>query len=265
MYTPSCNLSSSSAQQPTSPSTEDSHKDNAATSTLLYQRHPSRAMFPRILLSLTTIHTGYWTWYVCDFTPAIQSVAAAPIDNTTVGYIGLGLAVSMSAGSFIYPKSLIQEIRLKEPSSTNSTLEIKTYSLPFVTPSKTTIEYKSGNIIIDSPNDVKSIIEDYDGDISQYDGYLPLHAEGRKINLLLQLSDANEKDESKLEVVNSKTLFQSLLAPELRSVLDSSSQDYSSSGSNSSSSENEKDRQERNEALKAKKEKQKKRKLMRRK
>ncbi len=218
------------------PSTKQSEENNVGTSsTLLYRRHPSKALFPRMLLSLSTIHTGYWAWYVLDFTPALQSaveqsssasktasdlaatVSVGFIDNTTIGYMGLSLAICMSIGSIIYPQSLIQEIRLQEK---KKELEIKAYSLPFILPSSTPKTYKLGDIVIDSPRDVKQIIEEYNNDISRYDGYLPLHVDGRYINWLLQLNDIHEsKDSEKREVVDSKMLLYSLVPPELRNIL----------------------------------------------
>ena len=251
--------------------------------TLLYKRHTSKARFPRMLLSLSTIHTAYWTWYVCDFTPFLQqridsidstlsnttntvtntmnsdamqtitsSSATSYIDNTIVGYIGLGLAIVMSAGSFIYPLSLIQEIQLVNRDDNNSSnsqstsnhkkqsssqynilsptsiLQIKTYSLPFITPSSNFKSYNLGDVIFDSPNDVKTIITDYQNDISRYEGYLPLHAKGRRINLLLQLTPSSSSSSSPKEhnekekdddVYHQDLLLYSLVTPELRNVL----------------------------------------------
>ena len=231
------------------------------SSTLLYKRNPSKAFFPRALLSLSTVHTGYWTWYVCDFTPHVQTAvqvattsaitdASSITIDTTVGYVGLGLAIFMSIGSALYPTSLIQEIQLKEPiivgksdydhdqdkhSSASATLQIRTYSLPFITPSSTVTQYNVGDVLIDSPNDTKEIITKGGGDISYFNGYLPLHVEGRYINLLLQLSDSDmkdgngdkDKDNDKVdqkgqnEIYEKETLFHSLISPKLRHVLTS--------------------------------------------
>jgi len=54
----------------------------------------------------------------------------------------------------LYPKSLVvSEISIDE---SNRSLQVKTYNLPFVTPSKS-VEYQLGDLVIDSPNDVTKI------------------------------------------------------------------------------------------------------------
>jgi hypothetical protein len=252
----------------------DTTPSTKTSSTLLYKRNASKALFPRALLSLSTVHTGYWTWYVLDFTPSIQASTTAAIDNT-VGYLGLGLAIFMSIGSLIYPKSLIQEIQLETTrtilssasagtsagtsddhnKTSSSIVQVRTYSLPFVTPSSTPMTFALGDVVIDSPNDTKQIITDYKGDISQYSGYLPIHAEGRYINLLLQLSDnenanpnpnvnantnsnanANDhdKDMTKMEIYEKELLFNSLVSPNLSNVLDYSNESKKKGGGNKS-------------------------------
>ena len=40
---------------------------------LIYARNPKRRLFARALLGSTTVHMGYWAWYVLDFTPAVNS------------------------------------------------------------------------------------------------------------------------------------------------------------------------------------------------
>ena len=278
------------------------NKSSTKSNVVLYKSHSSKSFFPRALLSLSTIHTGYWIWYVCDFTPFVQEQAlssaanAAAVGTTesavdittsissidnTVGYVGLGLAIFMSAASLIYPTSLVQEIQLvTQPdtktttttttpgtlsSSSSPTLQIRTYSLPFITPSPKTINYKLGDLLIDSPTDVKEIITKYRGDISQYDGYLPLHAEGRYINLLLQLSDQGknkkdvDSDRNGNEIYDSAILFKSLVSPKLHAVL--SSGDQYESELNDSNIDN---RHKRSSQISLKKQKRKERQLLRR-
>ena len=72
-------------------------KPSSSSSTLLYQRHPSKAFSPKHwLLSLSTVHVAYWTWfcyYVTDLTPnvhaaaTIASTAATIMIDTTLGYL----------------------------------------------------------------------------------------------------------------------------------------------------------------------------------
>mmetsp|Transcript_3214 Transcript_3214/g.3737 ORF Transcript_3214/g.3737 Transcript_3214/m.3737 type:complete len:270 (+) Transcript_3214:65-874(+) len=187
------------------------------TSTVLYRRDASRTLFPRALLSFSTLHTGYWVWYVTDFVSSIEASTSFSIDKT-VGYVGLSLAAFMSIGSIIYPMSLVQEISFddtigkKQPS-----LKIRTYQAPLIFPSSPT-EYKLRDIVIDSPRDVTKIMTEFDGDIGLYNGYLPLHAEGRYINLLLQISQGHEG-----EIHEKDKLLHSLVPRKLLPALKTSS------------------------------------------
>jgi len=172
-------------------------------STLLYKANSSKARFPRGLFGFSLVHSGYWSWYVLDFTPALKATAVDPSTiDSTVGYLGLGLSIFMSIGSMIYPKSLVSEISLNEA---NRSLQVKTFSVPFVMPSKP-VEYQLGDLVIDSPNDVTKILTDYNGLISMFPGHMALHAEGKFTNLLMNMKeDANE------EILENKLLLQSLM------------------------------------------------------
>lgn len=157
---------------------------------VLFKTKPSRAKFPRSVLAISSLNSVYWTWYVVDFAPSIQSItgiSAAQADNT-VGYLGLGLSVFMSLGSMLYPKSLVTEISVRRKNGFDSALVVKTYDLPFVFRSKKTTIYPIGNLVIDSPNDVTKIITQYGGDIAKFPGHLALHAESKYTNLLMNLS-----------------------------------------------------------------------------
>lgn len=168
---------------------------NETSSTILYKAQKSRANFPRGILAFSALNSAYWTWYVVDFAPTIQSttgVTAAQADNT-VGYLGLGLSIFMSLGSMLYPKSLIHEIALVKKNNIDDVLAVKTYNIPLVLPSKSII-YPLGNIVIDSPNDVTKIISEYNGDIGRFPGHLALHAENKYTNLLINF-DKNSSNE----------------------------------------------------------------------
>jgi len=179
-------------------------------STLLYKANSSKARFPRGLFGFSIIHSGYWSWYVLDFTPALKTAAVDPSTiDSTVGYFGLGLSIFMSIGSMVYPKSLVSEISINEA---NRSLQVKTFTLPFVTPSKP-VEYQVGDLVIDSPNDVTKILTQYNGMISGFPGHMALHAEGKHTNLLLNIKeDANE------EIFDSKMLLQSLMPGQARGI-----------------------------------------------
>ena len=227
---------------------QSSSSDADADTTLLYRRRPSGANFPRAILTFSTLHTGYWSWYVFEFTPFVQQIASTTVDATatatvaatvpdnTIGYLGLGLAIFMSIGSVIFPKSLIQEVQLVNKSKgesgggekvealpSSSSLRVRTYGLPFITPSPPT-NYPMGDIILDSPNDIKMVITEYGGDISYFSGYLPVHVQGKKINLLLQLTDATNKknkdtQQNDSEIYDKDLLFKTLVPSTLSSVL----------------------------------------------
>jgi hypothetical protein len=183
--------------------TGDSTKDTPTPKrALLYKALPSKATFPRGLLAFTTVHASYWSWYVLDFTPTLQAAAADPTSiDPTIGYFGLGLSIFMSIGSMFYPKSLITEMSRIDQ---KGVVEVKTFSLPFVLPSKST-EYKLGQVVIDSPNDVTKILTDFNGDMNQFPGHIALHAEGKYTNLLLNI---NEK--SKEEIIENDLLLHTL-------------------------------------------------------
>ncbi len=107
----------------------------------------------------------------------------------------------MSLGSMLYPKALISEISRKDQ---EGEVQIKTFSLPFVLPSSGT-DYKLGDLVIDSPNDVTKILTDFDGDVSRFPGHMALHAEGKYTNLLINV---NEK--AKEEIMDNDLLLETL-------------------------------------------------------
>ena len=55
----------------------DTSNDNERTWKLLYHRSPNRLTMPRGLFGVSTFFQIYWTWYVVDFTPAINKSAQA--------------------------------------------------------------------------------------------------------------------------------------------------------------------------------------------
>jgi len=55
----------------------NSSNDDERTWKLLYHRSPNRLTMPRGLFGVSTFFQIYWTWYVVDFTPAINKSAQA--------------------------------------------------------------------------------------------------------------------------------------------------------------------------------------------
>ena len=92
--------------------------------TLLYHRNPSRSTSPRALFGMSTFNLLYWTWYVIDFTPAINTAAQikaamGQIDTQTLelllvdpimGYVGLGVSMTIWLGAYYYSKQLVSAI-----------------------------------------------------------------------------------------------------------------------------------------------------------
>ena len=180
-------------------------RDVSTQSILLYKRDASRSLFPRLLLLFTTFHSSYWLWYTLDFTPTInaRNIESVLIDPT-VGYCGLGLSILMSVGALLYPKSLIEEIRLAE--SGEKSVFLRTYSLPFVTPSSPK-RFPIGCVVLDSHNDAMKVINEYHGDIRKLEGYIPLQADNYYVNYLLHFGE----NTAETEVKDARLLFQTIV------------------------------------------------------
>lgn len=195
-------------------------------SVLLYKRESSNFL-PKVGLRLAMAHNLYWVWYVIDFMPTIHATMQPEMVDNTIGIVGLVTATVMNCGAMLYPKSLISEIRMKPKAQTKSVssssaskgqqqdhqnlqqqpnIIVKTHTL-FLNPSKPK-EYEHGQVVLDSPDDVTKIFSAFQGDMKGYSGYLPVHAEGLYINLLLHL---NPKDAPN-EIIHQDLLL-SMLVP----------------------------------------------------
>mmetsp|Transcript_16919 Transcript_16919/g.20102 ORF Transcript_16919/g.20102 Transcript_16919/m.20102 type:complete len:209 (+) Transcript_16919:438-1064(+) len=112
----------------------------------------------------------------------------------------------MSFGATLYPPSLIHSIRLLQTTNTNNTstkIGIRTYALPFVTPSKHERLYKLGDAHFATTNDVTDILTNHGGDVSQFEGHIPLSAKDRRIHLLLHVD--KDKDDIVTSLKQTKT------------------------------------------------------------
>lgn len=108
---------------------------------LLYARSPTRSFYPRATLGFSTFNALYWLWYTFDFTPSVNASAyekaalhqidAETLDlllvDSTMGYVGLGLALFIWGGSVWYPKHLVSAIWKSE-----GDLAVSTLGVPFV-------------------------------------------------------------------------------------------------------------------------------------
>lgn len=213
---------SNSDEDTTRSTTTSTASTSSDVGELLYRRASNRLAFPRFLLGMTTLHTSYWFWYVIDFTPTINSAAAArnaeiakaikngaadattstataAVDafsgiDPTVGYLGLGMAILMSLGSAAFPRHLVSEVRTGPNAMGAGSLRVGVHTLPFCTPQtgdKTTV-YPPAAVTIDSTVDAEKIFTKHDGDLRKQRGFLALRAEGTRANLLLNIGSDDE-------------------------------------------------------------------------
>lgn len=145
LSSPSARSFSSSSDQEDSPST---YKRKW---TLLYHRSPNRSTYPRAMLGFSSLNAIYWPWYVFDFTPAVNASAqtrfelgqidAETLDllsmDTSIGYVGLGMAMLFWCGAVAYPTHLISAIwklddTEAEVDENEQSLAISTHKLPFI-------------------------------------------------------------------------------------------------------------------------------------
>jgi len=137
--------------------------DVPSNRTVLYQRDEHRWLVPQSIIIISTFQVVYWSWYILDFIPMIQSAkdaealkhAALHTSSTattttltplgvelssklmflegatseSIAYLGLGIGGLMLAGSLIYPRYLLHTISLDR--STGGTW-ISTHSSPYV-------------------------------------------------------------------------------------------------------------------------------------
>ena len=172
----------------------------------LYRRCENRVWFPRGLLAFTTLHTGYWTWYILDFVPAVAEAATVPVDST-VGYVGWTMSALMWGLTAIYPTYLIQQLSYQK--QTHEFI-VQTYQLPLLSSQRTTTTtYPS--VTLDNPQDVHRILSTLSGDITSMRGHLAIQTSNNTTtpspNLLLHLTD-NAKE----EILHNDLLLQSLLS-----------------------------------------------------
>ena len=123
---------------------------------LLYHRNPSRNTYPRAFFGVSTFNLFYWTWYVVDFTPAINSSAQTKFElgkidpetleilliDPNMGYIGLGVSSIIWLGAFLYSRQLVSAIWASQSTATSvgseddRRLAVATLRLPLLTQPK---------------------------------------------------------------------------------------------------------------------------------
>jgi len=171
---------------------------------LLYQRNQSRSLYPRATLAFSSFNTLYWSWYTFDFTPAVnnsayEKAALGQIDietlelllvDSTMGYVGLGVALLIWGGSVWYPKHLISAIW-----RSNDQLAVSTLSLPFINmpsilggntnvftneqlKSESNVQfYDVGEINVSGERETNEILIKLDGEMGKKRGHLALQVD----------------------------------------------------------------------------------------
>lgn len=139
-------------------SSVNSGKSNPSPTTLLYQRDTENRSFrPRAMLTMASLHTVYWTWYVADFIPAVNEYSNADLNvDPSVGLLGLFVAASINVGTAWYGTRLVSEIAL----DTKDNVLLKTHALPWLRPSTGFTSHAVGTLSMDVQSvETKRVIE----------------------------------------------------------------------------------------------------------
>jgi len=229
----------SRALSTTTTNTEDNKGSGDQDGDLVfYERSPTRSLFPRASLGLSTLHSIYWTWYVADFIPALNKnaeimagkAAANAIPATeaiqnvdaSLGYLGLGVALTINFFAAMYPSALITKISLggsgktQDGSNGSGQLKVWTYKLPFITMGTTPKLYPIGDLYLDPANaETKRIVDDHDGYVEFFRGIMTLRQKsGGNFSSPLMLEVRDD-----MEAIQNPDLF-------MRAMLDPSSESF---------------------------------------
>lgn len=196
--TSSCPFSSNSGngQEPTE------NALRARQYSLLYARSPSRSIHPRAMLAFSSFNALYWLWYTFDFTPSVnasayEKAALNQIDaetlelllvDSTMGCVGLGIALVIWGGSVWYPKHLVSAIWKSDDEMAITTLSMPFISVPSIlggehnkkfTEDQLKMEsniqfYKTEEIGIVGEREKNEIIVKLDGELGKKRGHLAL-------------------------------------------------------------------------------------------
>lgn len=173
---------------------------------VLYQRDLSRNRMPRILLNFSVINTTYWIWYVLDFIPAINSSSATELHvDPTVGIVGVAIGIGMTSMMILYPILSISQLSF---SYKKLQWKVWKHDLPFISMSKYPIEYKLGTLTIDpSSADVKTIIQQHNGNIRDFQGHVGITVKGHQLPLLMEIQSPKNVPGSDTTSTSTKTGF----------------------------------------------------------
>ena len=157
------------------------------------------------------MNTTYWLWYALDFIPAVN---ASPLEDLhidpAIGAGGVALGILINSVTILYPKSTISKITY-EP--LHHRLAIYNHSLPLLHPSTNGKEYPLGQVKLDpTSTDVKTILQDLEGDLTQFQGHLGISCEDKSIPMLLELRNTAGDGNNPLH--HPDLLLQALLDPQ---------------------------------------------------
>lgn len=158
---------------------------------ILYRRDQSKR-FPQLLIGGTIIHSGYWFWYVTDFTNTLSDAGLQVSEH--IGGLGFGFSVMMMAAATLYPRHLISEIIVA--SGGTGQVVVKLHTLPFARPENDGKIYARGDLSIGTEAD-KMKLEKNEGFKNQT-GHMAIDASDKRLNILLDTSNADLIDEEGL-------------------------------------------------------------------
>ena len=186
-----------------SDSTRSSGETNEKNLVVLYERDESRNNLPRASFLVSSGNLLYWIWYVFDFVPAVNTSTVADLHvDPAYGFGGLGLSVLIHSMFTLYPLSLISKLGY-QPSSPSGhqggQVLVWKHTLPFVNASSAPITKPLGSITMDkASSDTSKILNDYKGDLRQYQGHLGIQVKDGYIPLLMEIRQPSEVHDAQL-------------------------------------------------------------------
>lgn len=150
----------------------------------IWYKRDNTKRFPQYLLFFSSVHSGYWVWYVTDFMSSITS-AGLQISQE-IGYIGCGFSFMMLGAASMYPRHLISEISSREK---GQGCVVKYHSLPFGLPDQNGTAYARGDLILG--NEVDKLKIKGHGGLTRTPGHVAITVADRTFNVLLDASNAS--------------------------------------------------------------------------
>eukprot|EP00816_Leptocylindrus_hargravesii_P010243 CAMPEP_0196822950 /NCGR_PEP_ID=MMETSP1362-20130617/85474_1 /TAXON_ID=163516 /ORGANISM="Leptocylindrus danicus, Strain CCMP1856" /LENGTH=256 /DNA_ID=CAMNT_0042202657 /DNA_START=175 /DNA_END=945 /DNA_ORIENTATION=+ len=147
--------------------------------------------FPQYLLFFSSVHAGYWVWYVTDFMSSISN--AGLHISQEIGYIGCGFSFMMLGAASMYPRHLISEISSRQK---GQGCVVKYHSLPFGLPDKNGTAYARGDLMLG--NEVDRLKIKAHGGLTSTTGHIAITVPDRTFNVLLDASNASSVNNDSL-------------------------------------------------------------------